>query len=97
MLGQGAEHENAMDRIVPVDFIDGGHESFLGHIFGQLVLLDGDAHQLGPLGGALLIGQIARVGATANDGQGGDDPLFFQSCGTLHELFIEGIGHFFAQ
>ena len=86
-----------MNGIVPVDFVDGCHEGFLGHIFGQLVLLDGDAYQLGPLGGALLIGQIAGVGATANNGQGGDDAPFFQGCGTLHELFIEGIGHFFAQ
>ena len=97
VLGQGPEHENAVDGSVGVDFIDGSQQGLLGHILRQHEVLDLHAHQLGPLGGALLVGQVAGVLAAADDGQGGGHALFQQGGGTGLQIGIQSVGNFLAQ
>ena len=97
MLRQGAEHEHAVNGGVCIDLINGGQKGFLGHILGKLVFLDCHTHQLGAFGRALFIGQVAGIGAAADDGQGGHYALFSQRGCALHQFSIERIGHFLAQ
>ena len=82
MLGQGAEHQYAVDAVVGVDLIDDRQDLLLGGILGQLKLLDLYAHQLGALAGALLVAQIAGVRAHTDNAQGGGNALLPKSGGT---------------
>ena len=97
MLGQGPEHENAVDGVVGVDLIDDGQNILLGGIGRQLKLLDLHAHQLGALGSALFVGQVGGVSAHADDAQSGDNALLPQRGGTGLQIGVQGIGDFLAQ
>ncbi len=76
MLGQRPEHQNAVNRIVRIHFVDHLQHILFGCILGQDVVLNSHAHFLGPLGRALFIAQIRGVFAQADDAQGGGDTLF---------------------
>ena len=80
MLGQGPEHEDAVNLVVGVDLVDDLQQLFLGHILGQQELFHGHAQGLGALGGAALIAQVVGPLAAADDGQGG-----------LHALGLQGL------
>ena len=97
VLGQGAEHQYAVDIRVGVHLVDDGNHLLLGGIGGQHVILDRHTHQLGALGGALFIAQVGGVLTHADDAQGGHDALFPQGGGTGLQIGVQGIGNFFAQ
>ena len=97
MLGQGTEHQHAVDGIVGVDLIDDRENVFLGRVPGQLKLLDLYAHQLGALGRALFVAEVGGVGAHTDDAQSGDDALLPQRGGTGLQIRVQGIGNFLAQ
>ena len=97
MLGQGAEHQHAVDGIVGVNLIDDRENVFLGSVCGQLKLLDLYAHQLGALGRALFVAEVGGVGAYADDAQGRGDALLPQRGGTGLQIRVQGIGNFLAQ
>ena len=97
VLGQGPEHQNAVDGVVGVDLIDNRQHVLLGGVGRQLELLDLHAHQLSPLGSALLVGQIGGVSAHADDAQSGDNALLPQSGSTGLQIGVQGIGDFLAQ
>ena len=97
VLGQGTEHEHAMDGIVGVDLVDGLKQLFLGNISGKQEVDHLHTHQLSPLGSAPLVAQVAGVLAAADDGQSGLHALLPQSSGALLQVSIQGIGNFLAQ
>ena len=97
VLGQGTEHQHAVDGIVGVDLIDHGQHIFLGSVGRQDEVLNIYANQLSPLGSALFIGQIGRIFAYADNAQSGGNTLFPQSSGTGLQISIQGIGNFLAQ
>ena len=97
VLGQGTEHEHAVNGSVGVDLIDDRQNLLLGGILGQFVLLDLHAYQLRPLHGALLVAQVTGVRAYPDDAQGGDDALFPQGGGACLQIGVQGIGNFLAQ
>ena len=97
VLGQGPEHEHAVNGSVGVDLIDDRQNLLLGGVLGKLKLLDLHAYQLGPLHGALLVAQVTGVRAYPDDAQGGDDALFPQGGGARLQIGVQGIGNFLAQ
>ena len=82
VLGQRTEHQHAVDAVIGIDLIDDRQNLFLGGSLGQDVILDGNAHLLGALGGALLVAQVGGVLTQTDDAQGGDNALFPQGSGT---------------
>ena len=97
VLGQRPEHQHAVDGIVGVDLVNDSQNLFLGSVGVQNEVLDVHAHQLGPLGSALLVGQVAGVLTHADDAQGGHNALFPQGGGTGLQIRVQGIGNFLAQ
>ena len=93
MLGQGTEHQNAVDGVVSVDLVDDSQDFFLGSVLGQNEVLDLNAHFLSALGSALLVGQVRGILAQTDDAQGGDDALLPQSGGaaleSCHQCFVD--------
>ena len=71
VLGQGAEHQAAVNGIVSVDLIDNSQDLFLGGSFGQDEVLDSNADLFSALGSALLVGQVGGVLTQTQDCQGG--------------------------
>ena len=82
VLGQRTEHQHAVNAVVGIDLIDDRQNLFLGGILGQDVILDGNTHLLGALGGALLVAQVGGVLTQTDDAQGGDNALLPQGSGT---------------
>ena len=97
VLGQGPEHQHAVDALVGIDLVDCSQDLLLGGVLRQLKLLNFNAHQLGALQCALFIAQIAGVCAHADNAQGRDNALFPQGSGTGLQICIQGIGNFLAQ
>ena len=79
VLGQGTEHQNAVDGIVSVDLIDHSQDFFLGSGLGQNEVLHSNAHFLSALGSSLLVGKVRGVLAQTDDTQSGDNALLLQS------------------
>ena len=96
VLGQGTEHQAAVDGIIGIDLVDDSQQLFLGAVSIQNEILDVDADDLSALGSALLVGQVRGVLANADDGQSGVNALFLQGSGTLDQVGVQGIGNFLA-
>ena len=97
VLGQGAEHQHAVDGIVGVQLFDLRDQRFLGHVLGQHELLNLDANQLRACHRALLIGQVGRILAAAENAQLRGDALFLQFCNLRLQLRVQRGGDFLAQ
>ena len=97
VLGQGAEHQHAVDAVVGVELLDLGDQGLLGHVLGQHELLHLNADQLRAGHSALLVGQVGRVLAAAENAQLRGDALFLQFCNLRLQLRVQCGGDFLAQ
>ena len=96
VLGQGAEHEHAVDLVVGVDAVDDFQKVPLGHVLGQDELLHRHAQGLRPLGGATLIAEIVGPLAAADDGQGGLYAPGLQGLAVGNDAGVELLVDFFS-
>ena len=97
VLGQGTEHQNAVNAVVSVDFVDDGQDFVLGSGLGQNVVLNGNAHFFSTLGSALLVAQVRGILAQTDDTQTGGDALFLQSSGAALQSSNQRCIDFFTQ
>ena len=87
MLGQRAEHQNAVNALVLVERTDVVHQLLLARVLGQHDLTDRDADLLTALERAALIGQIVLARTHAQNGKAGLRAVFLQLLRLLVQLF----------
>ena len=78
VLGQGTEHQAAVDGGIFVNLLDHGDQLFLGAGLGQNEVHDLDAQSLSALGCASLVRQVGTLLTDADNSQGGVNALFLQ-------------------
>ena len=88
MLGQRAEHQNAVDGVVRVQLVDGGEHLLLGCVLGEDKFLHLDADQLRALGRAALIGEVGGVLADAQNAEGRGDALGLEGIGAFGQFRV---------
>ena len=87
VLGQRAEHQNAVNTLVLVERTDVVHQLLLARVLGQHDLTDRDADLLAALERAALIGQIVLARTHAQNGKAGLRAVFLQLLRLLTQLF----------
>ena len=87
VLGQRAEHQNAVNALVLVERTDVVHQLLLARVLGQHDLTDRDADLLAALERAALIGQIVLARTHAQNGKAGLRAVFLQLLRLLTQLF----------
>ena len=87
VLGQRAEHQNAVNALVLVERTDVVHQLLLARVLGQHDLTDRDADLLAALERAALIGQIVLARTHAQNGKAGLRAVFLQLLRLLVQLF----------
>ena len=93
MLRKGAEHQNSMDALIPVQVFQRPEKGFAVHLRRENHIFHFDARLGAALHGPPLIGQVIYPLTHAENGQGGNDTPLLQRIYPLRRLLRQRRRH----